>query len=75
MKCTIKLIWSEDEKSWYSKSMSDNFGLTLESGSIDALIERIKVAVPDLLATTGYTGEIELNFEIERRDKVKAVAS
>ena len=46
MKCTIKLIWNEDNKIWYSKSMEESFGLTLESGSIDALIEKVKIAVP-----------------------------
>ena len=75
MKITIKLIWSEEEKFWYSKSMDDSFGLTLESGSFDALIERIKIAVPEILEINGYTGEINLFFEIERMDRLKAVAS
>jgi len=75
MKCTIMLIWSEDDKLWYSKSMESSFGLTLESGSFDALIERVKVAVPELLEVNGYTGEIDLQFEVERKDKIKAAAS
>jgi len=75
MTCIIKLIWNEDEMFWYSKSLNESFGLTLESGSIDALIERVKVAVPDILKETGYTGEINLSFEIERSVKLKAVAS
>jgi len=75
MKCIVKLIWSEEEKFWYSKSMDERFGLTLESGSIDALIERVKIAVPEMLEVTGYTGEIDLSFQIERMDKIKVVAS
>jgi len=75
MSCVVKLIWSEDEKFWYSKSMCDKFGLTLESGSLDVLIERVKLAVPELLEVAGYFGDIDLSFEIERHDKVVAVAS
>ena len=75
MESRIKLIWSEEEKFWYSKSMDERFGLTLESGSIDALIERVRIAVPELLETTGYTGDINISFEVERVDRLKAMAS
>ena len=75
MKCIIRLIWSEEEKFWFSKSTSDAFGLTLESGSLDVLIERVKLALPEILELSGYTGEVDLSFEIERVDKLKAVAS
>jgi len=63
MQCTVKLIWSEEDKFWYSKSMEESFGLTLESGSIDTLIERVRLAVPELLELNGYIGEIDLFFE------------
>ena len=75
MECKIKLIWSEEEKFWYSKSMDSRFGLTLESGSLDALIERIKIAVPEMLEISGYIGEIKLNFEIDRIDSLKVVSA
>jgi hypothetical protein len=54
--------------------MSDDFGLTLESGSLDVLIERVKLAVPDILELTGFVGEVDLSFEIERPMKLHAVA-
>jgi hypothetical protein len=75
MKCTIKLIWCDEEKFWYSESLDDKFGLTLESGSLDVLIERIKIAVPEMYEVIGYTGDIDLSFEIERTDKLKLLAS
>lgn len=75
MKCTVKLVWSEEEKFWYSKSMDEKFGLTLESGSLDALIERVKIAVPEMLELSGYKGDINIVFEIDRVVKIKAVAS
>jgi hypothetical protein len=75
MKCIIKLIWSEDEMFWYSKSLNDEFGLTLESGSLDVLIERVKTAVPDILNEIGFSGEVDLSFELDRPLKFQAVAS
>ena len=74
MNCIIKLIWSEDEKFWHSESMDERFGLTLESGSLDVLIERVKMAVPDMYEMIGYKGEINLQFELERTDNIKTAA-
>ena len=74
MNCIIKLIWSEEEKFWHSESMDDKFGLTLESGSLDVLIERVKMAVPEMCEMIGYTGEIKLQFELDRTDKLKTAA-
>jgi len=75
MECKIKLIWCEDEQYWYSESLSDKFGLTLESNSLDVLIERVRQAVPEMYEVIGYSGEIELSFEIDRNIKLEAVAS
>ena len=75
MKCIVKLIWSEEEKFWHSESMDERVGLTLESGSLDVLIERVKMAVPEMYELVGYTGEIDLSFEIERTDKLGLAAS
>ena len=75
MKCIIKLIWNEEEKFWHSESIDERFGLTLESGSLDVLIERVKMAVPEMFALIGYTGEIKLSFEIERTDRLGLKAS
>ena len=74
-KCTVKLIW--DDGIWYSKVNEDiGFGLTLEHGSFDALVERVKVAIPEMFEESfGYKGEIELTFETERVDKLKAVTA
>ena len=77
MKCTAKLIWADG--AWYSKvytSDGDNVRLTLESGSFDALVERVKIALPEMLELNfGYTGDVQLSFEAERNDNLIAVAS
>ena len=70
----IKLIWNADDKIWYSESLDDRFGLTLESGSVDVLIERVRMAVPEMLEMINCKDDICLSFEIERKDILKAVA-
>ena len=75
MNCIIKLIWNEEEKFWHSDSMDERFGLTLESGSLDVLIERVRMAVPEMFELIGYTGNINLSFEIERLDRLGQAAS
>ena len=46
---TVKMLWDEDAKVWVATS-EEIPGLILESGSYDALIEKIKTAAPELLA-------------------------
>jgi hypothetical protein len=43
-------------------------GLALEAGSLDALMERVKYAVPDLLDLKD--GDIKINFKAERLAEV-----
>ena len=45
---TIILLWDDEASVWIAES-EDIPGLILESGSFDALVERVKIAVPDLL--------------------------
>lgn len=48
MEYTINLIWDNEACVWVATS-EDIKGLVLESGSLDALIERVRIAVPELL--------------------------
>ena len=43
MRCIIKFRWDEEEAVWIATS-DDVPGLVLESGSFDALLERVKQA-------------------------------
>jgi hypothetical protein len=43
-------------------------GLALEAGSLDALMERVKYAVPDLLGLKNT--DIKINFKAERLAEV-----
>ena len=73
MKCIARLIY--DDKIWLSNVTTENgedVHLILESGSFDALVERVKIALPEMLELNfNYTGEVELFFESERMDKIR----
>jgi len=66
----IKLIW--DEGLWHTEA-DEKLGLTLESESFDALVERVKIAVPEMAELNyGYVGDIQISFEVERKDNLVA---
>ena len=66
----IKMIWDPEAAVWIAES-DDVPGLVLESGSFDALIERVRFAAPELLALNGHTGSpASLTFLSERRERI-----
>ena len=48
MSYTINLLWDSEASVWVATS-EDIKGLALESGSLDVLIERVRMTVPELL--------------------------
>ena len=48
MNYTVNLLWDTDASVWVATS-EDIKGLVLESGSLDVLIERVRMTVPELL--------------------------
>ena len=70
MEYTVKLFWDPDAAVWVATS-EDIPGLVLESGSFDALIERVRFAAPELLALNGHKGSpAALTFVSERRERL-----
>ena len=67
MECKVSLIWDNEAYVWLASS-ADVPGLALESGSLDALIERVKFAIPDLLDLKNT--DIKINFQAERLAQV-----
>jgi len=66
MEYTITFSWDEEASVWIAEC-SELPGLILESGSFDALIERVKIAVPDLLELDKTkANQIKLHFKAER---------
>ena len=66
----INLIWDEQASVWVATS-DDIPGLVLESGSLDALIERVRHAAPELLEINGgHKTELPLFFRSERLETI-----
>jgi hypothetical protein len=63
--CTVELDWDNEASVWTATS-NDVPGLVLESGSLDALMERVKYAVPDLLNVR----DARIDFKAERITEV-----
>jgi len=63
---TIFLTWDDEASVWIAES-DDIPGLILESDSFDLLIERVKIAIPDLLENEGKEhSQAKLHFKAER---------
>ncbi len=72
MEYLISTTWDAEAGVWIATS-EDVPGLVLESGSLDALMERVKAAVPELLSLSGRTAtDIPLFFRSERHEMVHA---
>ena len=65
MEYKIRLLW-DDEASVWTATSEDVPGLVLESGSIDALIEKVRYAVPELLNMNQEVKTANLHFLAER---------
>jgi hypothetical protein len=70
---TINCLWDSEATVWVATS-GDIPGLVMESGSLDALIERVKAAVPELLELAGTipldTHSLVMRLTSERRELV-----
>jgi len=72
MDCKIKLLWDDESDRWYTKT-DDVPGMSLDSGSFDALIEKVRMIAPDMLEENlGYLGPINFAFTAERNETIRA---
>lgn len=70
MELLIKLTWDPTACVWVAES-DDVPGLVLESGSFDALIERVRFAVPELLELNGAApAPVQLRMVSERLERI-----
>ena len=65
----VKLTWDGEASMWVATS-DDVPGLVLESNSYDALIEKVKVAIPELLELNDNTSIKTIKFISERLEEV-----
>lgn len=69
MKCVVNLTWDLEASVWVATS-DDIPGLVLESGSFDALLERVRFAAPELLELNSAERPVVLSFQAERMEKI-----
>ena len=72
MELLIKLTWDPEARVWIAES-DDVPGLVLESGSFDALIERVRFTVPELLELNGTApapAPVQLRMVSERCERI-----
>lgn len=69
MEYVVKLIWDPEAGVWVATS-DDIPGLVLESGSFDALLERVRFAAPELLELNGAKRPAALGFHAERLERI-----
>lgn len=71
MEYVVNFTWDSEAAVWIAES-DDIPGLVLESGSLDALIERVRFAAPELLDLNKIPKVNTFCFRVERREKVIA---
>lgn len=69
----VNLNWDDDAAVWVATS-EDIPGLVLESGSLDALMERARFAIPELLSlnNTDKNEKFSVWYRSERHEQVYA---
>jgi len=60
----VNFIWDGEADVWVA--ISDDVPLTLESGSLDALMERVKTTIPEILAMNGKSVSPQVHFHVDR---------
>lgn len=72
MEYTVNFTW-DDEASVWTASSEDIPGLVLESGSFDALVERVRFAVPELIELNGQEpARATLTITSKRQERIFA---
>jgi hypothetical protein len=63
---TVLLNWDDEASKWYA--LNDDIPIILEDASLDTLIDRVKLAAPELLELNGKPhADIHLFFKMERQ--------
>ena len=69
MRYNINCLWDNDACVWVATS-DDVKGLVLESNSFDALIEKVKVAIPELIDLNKNSSNYSISYNMNRLDEV-----
>jgi len=64
----VLLTWDEEASVWVAEN--DDIPIALESDSLDTLIERVRIAAPELLELNQNIKKVSLNFKMEHQTLV-----
>ncbi|MCL1996770.1 MAG: DUF1902 domain-containing protein [Defluviitaleaceae bacterium] len=68
--CTVNFWWDNEASVWIATS-KDVYGLVLEHESFDVLLNRVRLAIPELLSfESQFDGDISLDYAVSRKDKL-----
>lgn len=62
----IRAEWDEEASVWVATS-DDVPGLATESETLEALVQKLKIMVPELLDANGLSGSGDVTFELLTR--------
>ena len=65
---TVVLSWDSEAAIW--RASNDDIPINLESESVDKLMERVKLATPELLELNNKDTRCTLHFIAEREEEV-----
>jgi predicted RNase H-like HicB family nuclease len=54
MDVAVRIHWDDEAEVWVA--INDELGIALESESYDALVERLKMAIPEMAELNGLAG-------------------
>ena len=74
MEYKVRMDWDSETERW-TAVIEDGIRLVLESSSYDALVERVKIAVRDILEVDmKYRGAFTLRFETDSVVHMRAIS-
>jgi len=68
---TVKCMWDDEVQVWVANS-DDIPGLALESGSLDALMERVNIAAVELIELNKLPHNSMIHFVSEKTQRMYA---
>ena len=71
MEYSVRCSWDEEAQVWIAES-EDIPGLVLESGSFDALLERVRFAAQELIDLNTAPPAATLHFHLDRSERLRA---
>jgi predicted RNase H-like HicB family nuclease len=60
---TVRAVWDDEAQVWVATS-DDVPGLATEADDMDALVEKLKTMIPELLDANGITHGADVPFEV-----------